>query len=237
MPTTLMPVDPAMSPQRVTRLLTISATLLPEEVVMARQARRTRTWVLVVVFLVACLCAAWAVLANRDEQAADKELTAATTEVIGLQRDQREYSSVVKVRNDTDQLRKQLKTLMANDLDWAALLTLLRTTGEPSDVVVDGVTGELTEAGEDGGGSSGSLPSTSESGSIGSVTVTGTAPDKEAVAAYVDLLAKQATTANPYVTNVTSADEDEVTFSLTVDITQAALCGRFAEPCPSTGGK
>jgi len=236
MPTTLMPVDPAMSPQRVTRLLGISANLLPEEIVTARQARRTRTWVLLVVVLVAALCAGWAVLANREKAAADDELTAATTEVIRLQRDQREYASVVKVRNDTDQLRAQLKTLMANDLDWAALLTLLRTTGEPSDVVVDGVTGDLAKDGENGEGSSGTLPSTSESGSIGSITVTGKAPDKEAVAAYVDRLAKQATLANPYVTSVTSTD-DEVTFSLSVDITQAALCGRFGEPCKSTGGK
>ncbi|WP_212992523.1 hypothetical protein [Actinoplanes auranticolor] len=236
MATTLMPVDPAMSPQRITRLLTISANLLPDEIIAARQARRTRAWVLIVVFLVACLCAAWVVLANREKQAADRELTVATTEVFGLQRDQRQFASVVKVRNDTDLLKKQLGTVMANDLDWAALLTLLRTTGEPSDVIVAGITGSLAQAGDSG--KSGTLPSTSKSSSIGSVVVTGTAPDKEAVAAYVDRLAKHSTIANPYVTSVTStAETGDVSFSLNVDITQAALCGRFGEPCPGTGGK
>ena len=182
MATTLMPVDPAISPQRATRLLTISANLLPDEIVTARQGRRTRAWVVVVVLLVACLCAGWVVLADREQQAADNDLTAAETELINLQRDQRKYAAVVKVRSDTELLKKQLKALMANDLDWAALLTMLRTTGEPSDVVVDGITGKLAGAGDSGAGSSGTLPSTSKSSSIGSLVVTGVAPEKEAVA-------------------------------------------------------
>jgi hypothetical protein len=59
--------------------------------------------------------------------------------------------------------------------------------------------------------------------------VTGTGPDKEAVAEYADKLAKQpAQIANPYVTSVTSKDGGEVTFSLNIDITQTSLCGRFS---------
>jgi len=65
--------------------------------------------------------------------------------------------------------------------------------------------------------------------------VTGTGPDKRAVAAYVDALARQPVLANPYVTSVTT-DDDEVTWTLRVDITSAALCGRFGDKC-ETGGK
>jgi hypothetical protein len=235
MATTLLPVDPAASPQRATRLLTISANLLPEEVVRARQIGRTRIWVIVVVLLVAALCAGWVAYANNQKQQADRELTEATTQVLALQRDQRKYADVVKVRTDTELLKKQLKSVMAKDLDWGALLTLLRTTGEPEKIGVTGVNGKLTTAGE-AAETTGALPSTSAVGSIGQVVVTGTAPDKKAVAAYVDLLAKQATLANPYVTNVAATEDGKVTFSLTVDITQKALCGRFGQACKPSGG-
>src|SRR3712207_473325 len=129
MATTLMPVDPAVSAQRVNRVLTISASLLPEEIIAGRRARRIRTWVILMVVIVAALCGAWIVSANRDKQAADEELNVATGEVADLQRDQNKYSSVVQLRNETDLLKTQLKTTMANDLDWAEMMSMLRTTG------------------------------------------------------------------------------------------------------------
>ncbi|MEV8505162.1 hypothetical protein AB0368_10085 [Actinoplanes sp. NPDC051475] len=232
MATTLMPLDPAVSAQRLAGLVPISANLLPEEVVASRRASRMRAWVIVVVVLVACLCGVWIVAANREKQAASEDLTAANGEVVDLQRAQREYSSVVTLRNETELLKSQLKTTMANDLDWAGMLSMLRNTGEPMDIVVNGLTGKLNDA--EGDPTSGSLPSTSNANSIGNVVITGVAPDKEAVAAYVDALAKAPTNANPYVTDVATAD-GKVTFSLTIDITGTALCGRFGQPC--TGGK
>jgi hypothetical protein len=237
MATTLMPLDPAVSPERVTRLLTISARLLPEEIIAARRARRTRGWVIVVVAVFACLCGMWAVYADRERQAADKDLTAATTEVVKLQDAQRRFSEVVKVRSDTTQLNNQLTAVMANDLDWAALLDTLRRTGATSDIKIDGVNGKLAATGTQSTDSANALPSTAKTASIGSLVVTGTGPDKDAVAAYADKLAKlQTLIANPYVTSVAS-DPTGVTFSLTVDITQASLCGRFsAKQCPSAGG-
>jgi len=245
MATTLMPVDPAVSPQRVNRLLTISANLLPEEVIAGRRARRTRTWVIGIVVLVALLCGGWIAYADHQRQEADRELTAVTSDVVSLQRDQRGYASVVQLRIEADELKGQLQTVMANDLDWAALLKMLRGTG-PAGIEVSDVSGKIAAAADGGGAttSAGSLPSTSTSSSIGTVTVTGSAPDKEAVAAYVDALGRQTTIANPYVTSVTKNTEEVagangngVTFSINVDITSKALCGRFGTACPSTGGK
>jgi len=233
MATTLMPLDPAVSPQRVTRVLAISASLLPEEVVAARRARRTRGWVIVVVILVACLLGTWFVQVRRDTEAADEQLTTASAQVADLQRAQRQYAEVVDVQHDTAVLSEQLKTVMAKDLDWAALLDRLRSTGETAGVTVTGIDGLLSAA--DSASVTGTLPSTNTSTAIGSITVIGTGPDKRAVATYVDTLAKQSVLANPYVTNVTTSD-DEVTWMLRVDITQAALCGRFGDKC-ATGGK
>ncbi|MFI7541658.1 hypothetical protein [Actinoplanes sp. NPDC049599] len=240
MATTLMPLDPAVSPQRVTRLLTISASLLPDEIIAARRARRTRAWVIVVVILVACLLGGFFYLVRQDTRAADDELTAATAEVADLQRAQRVYGEVVDVQNDTATLSRQLKTAMASDLDWASLLEQLRSIGETAGVTVVGINGALQDATMTTAGTA--LPSTSASVAIGSAVVTGTGPDKGAVAAYVDALAKQSVLANPYLTNVTSTEgsatstEESVTWTLRVDITQAALCGRFGDKC-ETGGK
>jgi hypothetical protein len=231
MATTLMPLDPAVSPQRVTRLLTISASLLPEEIIAARRARRTRAWVLVVVFLVACLLGGFFYLVRQDTRAADEELTAATAEVADLQRAQRTYGEVVDVQNETATLSKQLKTAMAADLDWASLLDQLRAVGDNAGVTVVGINGAMQDSTTSAGVA---LPSTTTAAPIGSVVVTGTGPDKLAVAAYVDALAKQSVLANPYLTNVATA-EDEVTWTLRVDITQGALCGRFGDKCETRG--
>ncbi|WP_305789609.1 PilN domain-containing protein [Symbioplanes lichenis] len=237
MATALMPVDPASTPQRVNRLLTISASLLPEEISLARRARRTRGWVIVVVLLVMAMLGAWFFLANQDTQAADKELTDATGEVTALQRDQRDYAEVVDVQNDTQALAKQLQAVMKNDLGWARLLDTLDDTATGAGLTLDGINGAL-----DAGTGSGTSTATtgSAAATIGTLTVTGSGPDKEAVAAYIEALGKQTLVADPYLTSVLQeddpdSDEDKVTFGLTLKITSAALCGRFGDKCDSGG--
>jgi hypothetical protein len=234
MSTTLIPLDPAISLQRSTRVLTISARLLPPEIVAARQARRTRAWVIVLVALVACLCAVWFLQARYQTQQADKELTAALAEVTDLQRNQRQFAETVQVRDETATLTRELTTVMANDLSWAALLDTLRSAGTPSNIKLVSVNGALLTA--DGQDSATTLPSADATTSIGSLLVTGAAPDKKAVAAYVDALAEESVVTNPYVTSVAVADKGGVTFSLKAAITPKSLCGRFTVKCLSSGG-
>ena len=236
MATTLMPLDPAMSPQQSTRILAISASLLPEEIVAARRAGRTRGWVIVVAAVVACLCGAWFAYAQDQKQQAEKELATAMTAVTSLQQDQRRFSTTVKVENETALLTQQLKAVLANDLDWAALLDTLRSAGTPSGVEIDGVNGALDVAGAGSSSDTKAMPGTDTAASIGSLVVTGAGPDKKAVAAYVEALGSQTVVTNPYVTSVASSDEGGVTFSLKVDITQASLCGRWTVECKSQGG-
>jgi hypothetical protein len=234
MATTLIPLDPELSPHHSMRILTISASLLPDEIVAARQARRTRGWVVVVVAVVAGLCAGWFVYAHNQKQDAQTELEAATTAVANLQNDQRGYGPIVKVNSDTSLINEQLAKVMANDLDWAALLDTLRSAGRPSGITIDGVNGTLKSAGDTAATTA--LPGATTAISVGSLVVTGSGPDKKAVAAYVDALGKQTVVANPYVTSVASADGGGVTFSLRVDIASASLCGRFTVACKTQGG-
>ena len=234
--TTLMPLDPALSPQRVSRLLTISANLLPEEIVAGRRARRSRAVVLAALLVVIVLLGGWYVYARHQVQLANDELTSITTEATTLQRGQSRYTEVVDVQNQTNTIAKQLSTLLANDLPWATLLTTLRDTGNQSGVTVLGVIGTLN-GGATGAqaAAAGTLPSTSRSSTIGTLTITGTGPDKPSIAGYVDALGGLPMLANPYLTNVSQATDD-VTFSITVDITAKALCGRFTTKCTTSGG-
>jgi hypothetical protein len=239
MATALLPIDPATSPQQVNRILTISASLLPEETIAGRRARRARLWTAVVVALVAALCAAWFAKAHHDKQVAADELQAAEVNVTDLQRQQREYAETVQVQNDTKTLNSQLKAVMAKDLDWNELLDTVRNAGRSSDIEITAIS---ADTGADGKAtvSANALPGTDGDAPAGSLVVTGTAPDKKAVAAYVDALAQQTTVANPYVTNVATTKAEgkgsSVTFSMNVDITPRALCGRFTVKCKLSGG-
>jgi hypothetical protein len=231
--TTLMPLDPALSPQRVARILTISADLLPDEVVAGRRARRSRGWVLAALVVVVLALAGWYVYAGHRVSLADDELSAVTSDATKLQKGQGRYKEVVDTQIETTAISKQLKTLFANDLQWAALLDTVRSTGRDSGITVAGVTASLNPA--TGGAPSDALPGTSGSASVGKVTIAGTAGNKLAVAKYVDALGALTTITNPYLTNA-SESPDGVQFSVTADVSSKALCGRFTVKCKSSGG-
>lgn len=235
--TTLMPLDPALSPQRVLRVLPISANLLPAEIVAGRRARRARRFVLVAVLVVAGLLAGWYVYATRQVQAATDDLTTVTGQATDLQRSQSKYAEVVGVQNQTDTIAKQLGTLLATDLPWAKLLDTLRDTGTQAGVTVTGVNGSLNKTtGTNANSSTGTLPTAKGVTTIGTLIVTGSAPDKPSIARYVDALGDLDSIANPYLTNA-SEQNGTVTFSITVDISNKAECGRFTKKCTNPGGK
>ena len=67
---------------------------------------------------------------------------------------------------------------------------------------------------------------------IGTVTLTGKAANKAAVAAYVDALGGVAGVTNPFPSDV-SQDTEGLAFTIRLDITKAALGGRFTSAAPS----
>jgi hypothetical protein len=238
MATTLMPLDPATSPQRINRVLTISAHLLPEEIVAARRARRTRAWVLVILAVVVALLAGWYIYAAHEKTKADRNLQRVATEAAILQQSQnKDFADVVTVRTGTEALDKQLRTVMADDLPWATLLNTLDTTATKAGVEVTGISASLSAAGTGAAAPAlgTTLPSTTGAATIGTLTLTGTAPDKPAVATFVERLGGLTTVANPYLTSAVDSDTG-VQFSLQLDISDTSLCGQFTTAC-KTGGK
>jgi hypothetical protein len=234
--TTLMPLDPALSPQRVVRVLNIAANLLPEEIVAGRRAGRARGVVLVALLVVVALLGGWFLYANLQVGLADDDLDSVTTEATALQQSQSRFQDVVDVQTHTQTISKQLTTLLGNDLPWATLLNLVRDTGTPSGVVVEGIVGTLNTTTTTAGTTAAMLPNASGVTTIGTLTLTGTGPDKPSVAQYVDALDKLRTVANPYLTTAIQS-KTTVTFSISVDITSLARCGRFTNKCKATGGK
>jgi hypothetical protein len=231
--TTLMPLDPALSPQRLSRILTISADLLPDEVVAGRRARRSRGWVLATLVVVVLALASWYVYADHRVGLADDELSSITSEATKLQKGQGRYKEVVDTQIETTAISKQLKTLFANDLQWAALLDTVRSTGSDFGVKVSGITATLNAAAA--GTAADTLPSSSGVASVGKLTIEGTAPDKISVAKYVDALGQLTTVTNPYLTTASESTVG-VQFSVTADVASKALCGRFTVKCKSSGG-
>lgn len=233
--TALMPVDPALSADQMNRIPSISANLLPDEVVAARRARNARLGVLAGLILVVLLLATWYVYALNQVRVATNDLNAVTTQAADLERSQTRYAGVVNIENQTQTISKQLGTLLANDMSWSALLTTLRTTGTAASVTVTGVNGNLNKP-TGGTPDLGTLPTAKGVTVIGTLIVTGSAPDKPSIAKYVDALGKIDTIANPYLTNA-AVNNGALSFSITIDVTAQARCGRFTRACANPGGK
>lgn len=227
MATTLMPLDPATSPQRASRVLNISARLLPEEIVAGRRARKVRGQVIVMLVVFLALLGGWYGYAGYQKQVAQSELQQVTDDARHLQQQQTGYADVVDVQKQTTTIGKQLSTLLANDLPWATLFSTVRQTGTNAGVTVEGVNGQLA-TGTAGADSGPALPNNASAKVIGRLTVTGTAPNKTALARYVDALDTLTVVANPYLNNAAEAD-GKVQFSLQVDMTTDALGGRFTK--------
>lgn len=233
MATTLMPLDPATSPQRATRMLTISARLLPAEIIAGRRARKTRAVVIALMVVVLVLLGTWYAYATYQKNLEQDQLDKYTSEAQQLSQRQNQFADVVDVQNDTTALGKQLTTLLSRDLQWSSLFDVLRDTGTTVDgVQVDAIDGQLATK-NSAPAAAGTLPSKANGKTVGTLVVTGTAKNKTQLARYVDALDKLKVIANPYLTSAVE-DKGVVQFSLQVDISTTALGGRFTK---STGGK
>ncbi|MEV6346919.1 PilN domain-containing protein [Actinoplanes sp. NPDC051851] len=228
MTTALMPLDPSASPQQASRVLTIRANLLPQEIIDSRRARLTRTFVLLAVFVVLLLNGFWYWHVSVQASDAEEEFNQIAKQVAAVNNQRNTYQELNSTKNKNKVYAQQLKTLTADDLSWQNLLDLIRDTGTAAEVTVEQISGGLLDA----------TSTATSSDQVGSLTITGSAPDKKSVADYVNKLASLTYVADPFVTNVTQQeDEDGVTFSLTASITDKALCGRYNGTTCKSGGK
>ncbi|GAB2598071.1 hypothetical protein Aab01nite_73880 [Paractinoplanes abujensis] len=232
--TSLMPVDPAVSPAQASRVLAIRANLLPDEITAGRNARRTRSLLIATVLAVIAGLGGWYVYAVQNLDSATENLTSATDSVAKAQNDKKKYAGVTGIISDRDQVKADLKTLMANDLPWAKTTDTLRSTAAAANVTVKdmGANVVLDAAAPAADGKAAAATERT----VAMINLTGQAPDKTDVAVFVDKLAGLKGFADPYVTSVSKNGEEKWDYALSVKVTSAALCGRFTTACAATGG-
>ena len=152
-------------------------------------------------------------------------------------RQQREFAPLVAAQTRSALIKTQLQHLMAGDVQWSQMLAAL-SSAAPHGVRVVGVHATITSgvAANAGSGTSGIAPGLSvlnQTGKvqIGSLTVNGTAPDKNAVAAYVDALTKLPGLTAPVPAVITTGDHG-FDYVVNIIVTSDALGGRFLPSAP-----
>ncbi|MEV4513159.1 PilN domain-containing protein, partial [Dactylosporangium sp. NPDC049525] len=212
---------------RTMRILPIAADLLPLEITELRRLRMVRRLVIAGVAAFMALLFAWYVAADGKTDQAQTELNAVQDSRRDLNRKKATYTELEQIRQQRKNITAQLGILMELDLPWSALLTSLQKAA-PKGVALKSVTGAL-DAAEASPGAGGDV--------IGTITLTGTAPTKKDVAAYVDTLGGVTGLANPFPSDANETDEG-LNFTIRVDVTKASLGGRFTSPsaAPSASG-
>ncbi|WP_433375240.1 PilN domain-containing protein [Actinoplanes sp. CA-142083] len=225
--TALMPLDPAVSPEHVNRVLPIRANLLPPEIMAGRNARRTRVVLAGAVAVVAVLLGGWYWHADKQRDLVNDDLASVTGQVDVIRKETRsqKYTKVTDAIETRDQIAADLKSALAKDLPWQTLLDSLRSTAAAKGVTLSTLSGAL-DADNSGATST---------DTVGTLTITGDAKDKPTIAGFVDAVAKVNGMTDVYLTSATQKDGTSWTYTLTASIKTTFLCGRYsAKTC---GGK
>jgi hypothetical protein len=235
----LRPTEHEASARRALRILPIAANLLPVEIVEARRVRKVRRIVLSALAVFAVLLAAWYAKASYETSTARSDLRNVEDDAQRLLRQQQAFAEVVGTQAESQAIRTQLSSLLTTDLRWSRLLWCLRKAALGGVRVTDvfGSLGSSPSASAGAGGSSASqLPSPSGKKPVGTLTVTGSGPSQEAIAAYIDTLAIVEGLGNPLLGDVTTQN-GVLQFTVKLDVTSAALGGRYTPQSSGGPGK
>lgn len=219
------------------RFVPIHANLLPDEVIAGRRVRQTQRRLLIGLGALVLLLFAWYGFATFQTHNARSHLNAAQDRTARLEQTLRGYAPLVTAQTESAQIQQSLTRLMAGDLQWSGLLTTLQNSAGGG-VGITRVEGTLDAANNLPAQKGGlAVLNTSGARQVGTLTVSGYAADKNAVAAYIDGLAKVKGLAAPYPASVI-AQPGQVTFSTDIIITSDALSGRYSTASAGAqGGK
>jgi Tfp pilus assembly protein PilN len=237
MATTTLPPTPAPEPRTTSktpnRFVSIRASLLPPEIIDKRRLAVLKKRILIALTTLVALLAAWYAFALLQTSQANSDLSSAQSKTRALQAQQRDFGPLVAAQAQSAAIRDQLTKLMVGDVQWKDMLATLRASATRG-VQITTVSATMTSGATVTSGVAGGLGVLNQSGKqpVGTLSINGSAPDKNAVAAYIDGLSKVTGLAAPFPASVTG-DKGSVTFTANVIITSDALGGRYA---PTQGG-
>lgn len=225
----------------------IAANLLPPEVITARRIAVIRKMIvagLIAVVALAVMGYGYAFLQQRD---ARSQLTAEQQKTTALHASQQQYSQVVVLSGSITQLKTQLASLMAADVDTTKLVDNVAAQLPPKSTITQ-LQLDLPAAAAQSGTSSASSSSSSQGGSaldtsgqshVGSLTVTGSTGALSEVAGYVNALAKLPGVVSVYPTSQgTGSGTKGVQFTINLTLTDDLLTHRYDDTSlPAIGGK
>jgi Tfp pilus assembly protein PilN len=220
-------------------MLAVRADLLPDEIVVSRRARATQRRVIIGLALVLASLIAGYGFSWLQTHNANDDLSAAQNQIVTLTQKQQQFGPLVQAQAQTAQVQQMLTSLMANDLDWAKLLAAVRSKASDG-VTVTNVTGTVSNVAAVGsvgaptGGGLGVLNATGQA-QIGTLTISGSAPSKDAVAAFVDRLGGVTGLAAAFPANV-AGNNGQFSYSVNVLLTSDVLGGRFTLKTSTTEG-
>lgn len=232
MATTILP--PAPPPESHTapssaRFVTINADLLPPEITAKRRLAHLKRRILFGLVALVVVLVAWYALAMLRTSQANSDLSSAQHQNRVLQVQQQQFGPLVAAQAKSAAIKTQLTKLMIGDVRWKDMLATLRQNATPG-IQITSISASMSSGAlAAGSGGDAGLGVLNESGKrpVGTLAITGTAPDKNAVAAYVDKLSQVTGLAAPFPASVTG-DKGALIFTVNVIITSDALGGRYA---------
>jgi Tfp pilus assembly protein PilN len=214
-------------------LATVFADLLPDEVRASRRLRYIKRRLVFATIALVLLVGLGDALTREQTGSARGDLASANSQITTYNAQLGKFTPVLNTQSETRAIRTQLSGAMTNDVSWTALLDTLRRTA-PSGLQVTSVAGQIDDPSSAGGAPDTVTGLTTTTDAVvGSLTVSGSAPNYRSVAGYVVALAgtKGFTGVNP--ATVTSAGH-RLTFTVTLSLTSGILTARYEPPSAAT---
>jgi Tfp pilus assembly protein PilN len=200
--TTLTPTRLAAMPR---------VNLLPPEIAAAAKLKRLKALLVMVVLAVMVVLGLGYLVVSSQVGSAEEELANAQAEGATLQAEKATYAEVPQVYAAVNTAQQNLATAMAPEIRWSFFLndlslTIPRSTRLTSitavnDAAAAQLTGDVTTA-------EGAITSLGNP-TMGSIAFAGKSEDFDAVAAWLQSLARQNGYLEPYVQNIAQADAQD----------------------------
>jgi len=226
-------VRPAGDRSEPTAWVAPRVNLLPPGVISRRAVRRAkRGGALGVAAALLVVAGSWAVGAAQASTA-QAELDTAVARTSALQAQQAQYAAAPQTLRALRATEDARATAMAQDVSWAAFVGTL-SAALPAGAWLDGVQATLTT--DDASTAPAADATAGVPGSEGSITITARSTSYEDVAAYLDALGTVPGVADAYLMTATMDSAQAVpvvSFTITAQVTDAALSHRFAQNADS----